>query len=62
MRYEDTDWNWATTGDSVGEEDDDDCLDEYELSRLQYFAEHPEMADPLIWTLPEASRGRGRKR
>jgi hypothetical protein len=38
------------------EEQDDEGLDESELARLQYFAEHPELADPLIWFLPAARR------
>lgn len=27
-------------------------LDEHELERLSFYAEHPELADPLIWFLP----------
>ncbi|MFB3789395.1 MAG: hypothetical protein ACE15F_23795 [bacterium] len=48
---------WSIT-DTVDEaEDDDSRLDESELSRLAYLAEHPELMDPLIWFLP----GRGIK-
>ena len=62
MMYEDMQLNWAMTGDSVYEEDGDDCLDEYELSRLQYFAENPDLLDPLIWTLAESGRRRDGRR
>ena len=34
-------------------------LDEVEMSRIQFFAEHPELADPLIWFLPEVRHRRG---
>lgn len=37
----------------VPEEDERLGLDEGELDRLAYLAEHPELADPLIWFLPE---------
>ena len=60
MMYEDMELNWSMTGDGFCEEEDNDFLDEYELSRLQYFAEHPELEDPLIWTLPGASTRTGR--
>ena len=62
MTYEDMQMNWAMTGNFVDEEDGDDCLDEYELSRLQYFAEHPDLSDPLIWTLPESGWKRDGRR
>ena len=50
MWHEEMELNWSITGEF---EDDDEGLDEHELSRLQFFAEHPELADPLIWFLPE---------
>jgi len=56
MWYEEKEINWSMTGGI--EEDDEEGLDEPELARLQYFAEHPELADPLIWFLPKMGRRR----
>ena len=55
MWYEETELNWSMTGEF---NEDEEGLDESELSRLQYFAEHPELADPLIWFLPDPGRRR----
>ena len=59
MWYEEIELNWSVTGE---DEDEDEGLDESELVRLQYQAEHPELADPLIWFLPEVTRKRGGRR
>lgn len=48
MKYKETDMEIAL---AEIEFYDEDVLDDIELSRLQYFAEHPELADPLIWFL-----------
>ena len=55
MWYEETELNWSMTGEC---DEDDGGLDESELTRLQFFAEHPELADPLIWFLPAAGKRR----
>ena len=39
--------------DLVEDEEEKLGLDDGELDRLKYLAEHPELADPLIWFLPE---------
>jgi hypothetical protein len=61
MRYEEIELNWSITGEPL-EEEEKMGLDEVELSRLAYFAEHPELADPVIWFLPESRRIRHEKR
>ena len=36
--------------------DEEMGLDEVELYRLSYLAEHPELLDSLIWFLPQKSQ------
>ena len=55
MWYEEMELNWSMTGEC---DEDEKGLDESELSRLQFFAERPELADPLIWFLPQYNRRR----
>jgi len=57
MSYEEKLLNWSITDDFSDDEEDNDeeGLDEIELDRLRFFAEHPDLADPLIWFLPEKS-------
>jgi len=62
MRYEEMELNWSVTGEASCDGEGEIGLDEVELSRLAYFAEHPELADPLIWFLPESRRIRHEKR
>lgn len=50
MDYEITELNWPTADEDAAEHDG--VLDEHELSRLQYLAEHPELNDPLIRSIP----------
>ena len=39
--------------DELTEEESEEIgLDETELGRLEFFAEHPELMDPLIYFLP----------
>ena len=60
MSYADMELNWSMTDDVI-EEDEEEGLDEYELARLQYLAENPVLADPLIWFLPDTRVRRGRR-
>ena len=59
MRYEEMLLNWVLAEDVAGEEDEVG-LSAGELARLGWFAERPDLADPLIWFLPERRVGRGR--
>jgi hypothetical protein len=55
MEDHEMDPNLALTGEFDAEEYDEDDklgLDSAELWRIQFFAEHPELSDPLIWFLP----------
>ena len=60
MRYDDRWWEWCFTGE--GCKGEDEGLDSVELSRAGHLAEHPELIDPLIVSLPErfGRRGGGR--
>ena len=59
MRYEEMELDWLGAGECPEEDEEQLGLDEGELRRLQFFAEHPELADPLIWFLPEVRHRRG---
>ena len=51
MEYEGVEFGLVVSGEES--EKLVDCLSESELERLCFFAEHPELADPVIWFLPE---------
>ena len=57
MEYEESEIGFTVTGADCKDEEMD-CLSEAELERLQFFAEHPDLADPLIWFLPGIELGR----
>ena len=40
------------------EEDEMDVLDEKELAKLQFFAEHPELDNPFLWFIPKKRKNR----
>ena len=60
MAFEELEFDWVASEDDL---DDDDVLNEVELARLAYVAEHPEFGDP-VWVLVGRgnSRGRGGRR
>ena len=65
MDYEEKLLSWSITDDfsddeEDNDEDDEEGLDEVELDRLRFFAEHPDLADPLIWFLSERCFRQGR--
>ena len=45
--------DWFLSDGFSLKENDGLVLSLVELRRLQFFAEHPEFADPVIWFLPE---------
>ena len=51
MKCEDKWFDWSVTGE-VSVSDEEPGLDMVELRKGEYLAEHPEMADVLIWFLP----------
>lgn len=60
MWYEEKEINSATS-DELDPEEDEDSLDNSELGRIQFLAERPELADPLIWFLPQPRTGTRRR-
>ena len=56
MEYEESDFDRSRTGETRRKEEEDVGLDERELDRLGFLAEHPELSDPLFLGLQ--SRGR----
>ena len=59
MRYDELGLAAATTEAPTSEEEGEHNLGEPELRRLAFFAEHPDLADPIIWALPRLGLGRG---
>lgn len=59
MRYEEMMLDWLMAGECLDDGDEEPGLSEEELGRQHYLAEHPELADPSIWFLPERGHRRG---
>ena len=53
MRYEEMMLDWLMADECLEDLEVEKGLSQAELCRLEFFAEHPELADPLIWFLPE---------
>ncbi|MFC1735280.1 hypothetical protein ACFL1X_04130 [Candidatus Hydrogenedentota bacterium] len=49
MRYEEIMLDFLSREELLDEREDDVGLDGCELMRLAFFAEHPELSDPVIW-------------
>ena len=57
MRYEEMELDWSMT-DGFENCEEEDVLDEKELNKLEFFAEHPELDDPIFWFMQERRRPR----
>ena len=58
MRDKEMELDWSITEGFDAEEDEMDVLDESELDKLQFLAEHPELEDPLFLFVPEKRKKR----
>ena len=59
MKYEEMEFDWSVIERCKKDENEEDVLDEKELAKLQFFAEHPELDDPDFWHVPEKRKHRG---